>query len=227
MHKRFLHGKVIAAQICAFAVMIFVSSNFSLNDRSITNANAAVAGASTLRVAPKRFTSQIARRVVVTPTLTPTQVPTRVPTLQPTVVPSSTPIPPTSAPASNTLSNLSGLESQTVTLINDERKRKGLGELGADAALTAAARRHAKDMCEKSNFSHTGTDGSNFSIRAQDAGYGGFASGEVIGWNHTSAESIFNGWMGSPPHHDIIMGSGITKIGIGWSGNCVVGVVGS
>jgi hypothetical protein len=56
---------------------------------------------------------------------------------------------------------------------------------------------------------------------------GGFASGEVIGWGHTSADSIFHGWMNSPGHHDIIMGSGIIKIGVGWSGTCVVGVVGS
>ncbi len=225
MHKRFLYGKLIAAHIAAFAVMVFVSSNFLFNESTITNANASV---NPVFVSPIVNRARVTRARLALPTVAPTRTPTSRPTTIPTKAPTSIPtLAPTSAPAASAVSNLSGLESQTVTLINDERKRQGLGELGVDGALTTAARRHAKDMCDHNNFSHTGTDGSNFTTRSKDAGYGGFAVGEVIGWNHTSAESIFNGWMGSPPHKEILMKGDISKIGVGWSGNCVVGVVGN
>lgn len=243
MYRKYLYGKIAVSVACAFSLMLVVSNNFLVYGQDV-NTNANVLGAyftPTRRAAPAAQIVTSMRRVIsptrtptkspsMTPTKSPTKTPTRVPTSTSTSVPTTKPVEPTNPPAANTQTNQpgnSGLESQTISLINAERKKQNLGELGTDGALTTAARRHAADMCNNNHFSHTGTDGSDFTKRAKDAGYGGFANGEVIGWQHTSAESIFNGWMQSPPHHDIILNSSVTKIGVGWSGNCVVGVVGS
>lgn len=245
MNRKYLYAKIAASVACAFSLMLFVSSNFFVYGQD-TKTNSKVLGAfytptrrsittaqtqtvTTLRrvIVP---TSMIVRVLSLTPTKTPTKPPAGGPTSVPSTVPTSKPAEPTNAPVTNVQTSQpgnSGLESQTISLINAERGRQNLGQLGTDGALTTAARRHAADMCNNNHFSHTGTDGSDFTKRAKDAGYGGFANGEVIGWQHTSAESIFNGWMQSPPHHDIILNASITKIGVGWSGNCVVGVVGS
>lgn len=212
---------------CALMLMLVVSPYLSVHGKD-TNANVLGAFYTPTRRATYTAKTSTTVRTGVYPTATPSRVPTvvslRPPTTAPTVAPT---IVPTNKPQEVVQTGNSSLESQTISLINAERQKQNLGQLGVDGALTTAARRHAADMCNNSNFSHSGTDGSDFTKRAKDAGYSGFASGEVIGWQHTSAESIFNGWMQSPPHHDIILNSGVTKIGVGWSGNCVVGVVGS
>lgn len=227
MNRKYVYVKITASMVCAFMLMLVVSPAVSVHGR---NTNAAVLGA--FYTAPRRaaFTTQAATSVRrgVSPPVTPSRVPTVVSVKIPTKIPTAAPtIAPTNKPQEAVQTGNSSLESQTISLINTERQKQNLGQLGTDGALTTAARRHAADMCNNSHFSHTGTDGSDFTKRAKDAGYSGFASGEVIGWQHTSAESIFNGWMQSPPHHDIILNASITKIGVGWSGNCVVGVVGS
>lgn len=212
---------------CAFMLMLVISPHTLVYGKA-TNPN--VLGAfytPTRRTLPATQIVTSLRRVV-SPTAIPTRVPTLVPTKTPTRTPTNAPTSaPTNKPQEPSQPGNSGLESQTISLINAERQKQNLSQLGTDGALTTAARRHAADMCNNSHFDHTGTDGSTFVTRAKDAGYSGFAYGEVIGWQHTSAESIFNGWMQSPPHHDIILYPSVTKIGVGWSGNCVVGVVGS
>lgn len=245
MYRKYLYGKIAVSVACAFSLMLFVSNNFLVYGQD-TNTNVLGAYYTPIRRVTPTTKIVTSLRRVISPTRIPTKVPsmtptkaptilptggqTRVPTSSTVVVPTTRQTEPTSLPAANTQTNQpgnSGLESQTISLINAERKKQNLSELGTDGALTTAARRHAADMCNNNHFSHTGTDGSDFTKRAKDAGYSGFANGEVIGWQHTSAESIFNGWMQSPPHHDIILNSSVTKIGVGWSGNCVVGVVGS
>ncbi len=243
MNRKYLYAKIAASVACAFSLMLFVSNNFFVYGQD-AKTNSKVLGAfytptrRTLTTAQAQTQTVTTLRRVISPTftlvrvpsLTPTKTPTKPPAGEPTSAPTSKPTEPTNAPATSVQTGQTGnagLESQTISLINSERGRQNLGQLGTDGALTTAARRHAADMCNNNHFSHTGTDGSDFTKRAKDAGYSGFANGEVIGWQHTSVESIFNGWMQSPPHHDIILNSSVTKIGVGWNGNCVVGVVGS
>ena len=49
-----------------------------------------------------------------------------------------------------------------------------------DSAARIAARCHSVDMAENDFFSHTGSDGSNFSQRMRDAGYTGSPRAENI-----------------------------------------------
>lgn len=104
-----------------------------------------------------------------------------------------------------------------VTLIN--QKRGGLPALSVNAQLTEAARRESRDNSKRGSVgdcSHTGTDGSNFTSRAKDAGYSGFAHGETIGCGHQSAQAIVDAWWNSPGHHAILTNGEITMIGVGW-----------
>ncbi len=155
----------------------------------------------------------------------PTTIPTKYipPTTKPTqVISTNTPQPTTPPPAG---SSATALEQQTVDLINAERAKLGLGALTINAQLTTAARRAATDMYDHSHYDHTGTDGSTFLTRIKDAGFTGTPYGEVIGWMHTTAASIVQGWMASPPHHDIIMNPNAHLIGVGWDGNCQAGEI--
>lgn len=227
MNRKYVYVKITASMACALMLMLVVSPYLSVHGKD-TNANVLGAFYTPTRRATYTLKTSTTVRTGVYPTATPSRVPTVVSLRSPTTTPTLAPtVVPTNKPQESVQSGNSGLESQTISLINAERQRQNLGQLSTDGALTNAARRHAADMCDHNNFSHTGTDGSDFSKRAKDAGYSGFAYGEVIGWQHSSAESIFNGWMQSPPHHDIILYSSVNKIGVGWSGNCVVGVVGS
>lgn len=157
-------------------------------------------------------------------TIQPTSVPTNRPTPRPTqFIPTNPPQQPTSPPPSG--ATATALEKETVDLINAERAKLGLGALTINSQLTAAARRHAKDMYAHSNYSHTGTDGSDFVRRIRDAGFTGSPYGEVVGWMHSTAASIVQGWMNSPPHRSIIMYPSAKQIGIGWDGNCQAGEI--
>jgi uncharacterized protein YkwD len=89
--------------------------------------------------------------------------------------------------------------------------------VAANAQLTAAAARHAKDMLVNKVQSHTGSDGSSVVQRIADAGYGSNAKvGEIVFWSTgpggTSAAAVPS-WMNSPPHRAIITDCGLTEAG--------------
>ena len=68
--------------------------------------------------------------------------------------------------------------------INTTRAAQGCGPVAANAQLTAAAARHAKDMLVNKVQSHTGSDGSSVVQRIADAGYGSNAKvGEIVFWS--------------------------------------------
>jgi len=98
-------------------------------------------------------------------------------------------------------------------LINEERIEKGLNPLAWDNRLEAAAQLHSEDMATQGALSHTGSDGSDFRQRAEDQGYG-MASGEVVAFGATSANSVLALWLDSPPHTDMILGEH-KHVGIG------------
>jgi uncharacterized protein YkwD len=105
-------------------------------------------------------------------------------------------------------------ELRVVELINQERAARGLGPLALDVRLGAAALRHSEDMADGCFLSHGGSDGSNPGSRVRDAGYSDYA-GEVAGAGQRTPEVIVDGWMNSPGHYAIIMGSGSRHIGVG------------
>lgn len=220
MRKQWLfYLKLLGTQSSAvfFALFVVYGGTYAIASRAQTIAHNSLEN--TQSVLPSSTITPTAPNaadtIISLPTITP------IPTIKPTTIPTQVVEKPTSAPPPVALSsagaNLSAIEQEMVTLIN--QKRGSLPALVVNAQLVEAARRESRDNASKGNVndcSHTGSDGSNFATRAKDVGYTGFASGETIGCGHQSAQAIVDGWWNSPGHHDILTNGQITTIGVGW-----------
>jgi uncharacterized protein YkwD len=113
-------------------------------------------------------------------------------------------------------SQLTPQEQQTIDNINQRRVALGLVALRADPALSRAARRHSYDIGPLGLCQHDGTDGTSPWDRASQAGYTGFAMGEVVGCGYATAVSVVDGWWASPAHHAILVDANARDIGCGW-----------
>ncbi len=88
------------------------------------------------------------------------------------------------------------------------------GELAWNDRLEQAALRHSVDLATHDIFSHTGSDGSSASQRADDAGYQWRRVGENIAAGRNTAEGSINAWLESPGHCQNIMQPGYTEMGL-------------
>ena len=117
-------------------------------------------------------------------------------------------------------------EQQVITLVNQHRAAgatcggtayPAVGPLSMDTALRTAARDHSADMGINDYFSHTSQDGTTFSQRITNAGYGGGSPlGENIAAGHSSPAAVVSGWMASSGHCVNIMRAGYGEIGVGY-----------
>jgi uncharacterized protein YkwD len=115
--------------------------------------------------------------------------------------------------------NLSSDENEIYNLINDERRKKGLGELGWDNNLAQMARSYSKKMAKESFFSHYDSDGNTVVDRVQDSNIRGWRKiGENLffceGYNDFDLLAV-RGWMNSPEHRQNILDRQFTTTGIG------------
>jgi uncharacterized protein YkwD len=125
--------------------------------------------------------------------------------------PTNTPIPPGCSPGQN-----SSLESQVLSLINQERANAGLSALSSQSQLTNAARGHSEDMGCNGFFSHTSpTTGSPFD-RIVAAGYSYSWAGENIAAGYGTAAQVVSGWMSSTGHRNNILNPSFTQTGVGY-----------
>ena len=109
--------------------------------------------------------------------------------------------------------------SQVVNLVNQQRQKAGLSGLKSDSELTRLAQLKAEDMAAKGYFSHTSpTYGSAFDM-LKKAGYSYRTAGENIAMGQKTAETVMNGWMNSSGHRANILGTGYTKMGVGYAVN--------
>lgn len=69
-------------------------------------------------------------------------------------------------------------------------------------------------MARNNFFSHTGSDGSDFSTRAARAGYK-HAMSENIAKGHRTPAEVVKGWMGSTPHRKAILDCAAKAVGVG------------
>ncbi|MDQ5825761.1 MAG: S-layer homology domain-containing protein [Chloroflexota bacterium] len=125
----------------------------------------------------------------------------------------TTPPPPPPPPAGF---QLTPQEQEMVNLINQRRAAMSLPTLRVNEQLTMASRRHSADIGPKRLCQHDGTDGSSPWSRATDAGYTGFASGEVVACNFTTPLGAVDGWWNSPGHYGLLVGAAPNEIGCGW-----------
>jgi len=115
--------------------------------------------------------------------------------------------------------NLSTDEQQIHYLVNNERRKKGLGDLYWDEDLAKLARNYSKKMARESFFSHFDRDGNSVVERAKDS--------DIQGWNKIGENLFFcegydafdalavRGWMNSSEHRRNILDRQFTTTGIG------------
>jgi uncharacterized protein YkwD len=106
------------------------------------------------------------------------------------------------------------VESQVITLVNQQRKAAGCGAVVYNAKLRTAAYNHSLDMATHNFFDHTGSDGSTFVTRVQAAGYSA-PLGENIAWGWRTPADVMNAWMNSAPHKANILNCSARSIGVG------------
>ncbi|MCM3005708.1 CAP domain-containing protein [Priestia koreensis] len=115
-------------------------------------------------------------------------------------------------------------EKQVGDMVNSERSKVGEKPLIIDPVLSAIARIKAQDMALNGYFAHLSpTYGKEDElIKMGNVPY--FSRGmygENIALGYHTAESVMDGWMNSPSHHDNIMDHDYSHIGIGlfeWNG---------
>jgi uncharacterized protein YkwD len=119
---------------------------------------------------------------------------------------------PPAAPAQSAA--VTPVEAEVVRLTNRARARHGCRAIRTDGRLGTAARRHSADMARHNFFDHTGSDGSDFVVRARRAGYR-HAMGENIAQGQRTAAEVVQAWMGSTGHRRIILNCSAKAVGVG------------
>jgi len=112
-------------------------------------------------------------------------------------------------------SDISTIESQVITIVNQERAKRGLQTLKVGATTSYVARLKSQDMVNKHYFSHTSpTYGSPFNMM-EYFGLKFSAAGENIAYGQPTAAAVMNAWMNSAGHRANILNPSYTYIGVG------------
>jgi uncharacterized protein YkwD len=126
------------------------------------------------------------------------------------------------APPAPLPGHVSSTDAETALrcLINNERKSRGLKVLNYNGRLTKSAGNHSISMDNYNYFSHNSRNGTSFVKRIKRTGYmsgtRAWTVGENIGWgSEITPRGIFNTWMNSSNHRDVILKSAYRDIGIG------------
>ncbi len=112
------------------------------------------------------------------------------------------------------LNNLT-FEQQVIELTNQERAKKGLQPLKANAELNYVADKYAESMSNGNFFSHTAPDGSKPWDRLKTIGYEARTVGENIAKGQRTPQQVLYGWMNSSGHRANILNPNFTEIGAG------------
>ena len=107
---------------------------------------------------------------------------------------------------------VSDLEYAMLDRINEYRMEAELEELWMDEYLCAIASCRAYESSLV--WSHTRPDGRSYWTVLADYGYGGGASGELLGYSTGDGAAVADKWMSSDSHRELLMG-GSSTVGIG------------
>jgi uncharacterized protein YkwD len=113
---------------------------------------------------------------------------------------------------------LTAQEKDLLDTINAERAAMGLVPVVLRQTLICAAEAHSMDVGAVGSCSHTGTDGSDPTVRVQRCGGGGW-SGEIIACGQGTPRGAVDAWIGSPGHNAIMFGASKREIGVAMHNN--------
>lgn len=113
-------------------------------------------------------------------------------------------------------------ESAMFSLINEERKKNGVGQLTWRAELVPIARAHAEDMWKRGYFSHYSPEGKGVGDRLTDSGVRFLIAGENLALAPTLS-TAHNGLINSEGHRANILEPRFTQVGIGVIDNGIYG----
>jgi uncharacterized protein YkwD len=129
--------------------------------------------------------------------------------------------PQAASPAADRLVADVRLERQVAARVNLVRRWKGLRPLRSSRGLTAAARRHSRDMGLKGYFEHDSASGAAFWSRIEASypsrGFARWVVGENIAWSspRATAGEVVRQWMDSPPHRANMLSRTWRELGLG------------
>lgn len=106
------------------------------------------------------------------------------------------------------------LESEMLTLVNEERLKEGLNPVKADTALQRVARLHSVDMLARGYFSHVTPEGKNPFDRIRKGEIRFLTAGENLALGQTLS-ICHRGLMNSPGHRANILNLAFGRLGIG------------
>jgi len=106
--------------------------------------------------------------------------------------------------------------------VNEERRKLAIPELTWDSGIVFVARAHAKDMWERSYFSHYSPEGEDVGDRLEKDNIKYTFAGENLALAPTTT-TAHTGLMNSEGHRENILEPKFTKIGIGVIDNGVYG----
>lgn len=108
------------------------------------------------------------------------------------------------------------LEAQVLEAVNSIRQTHGCPALSLSPELSAAARQHSYDMAYNDFYSHSGSDGSDSAVRAEQAGYNWLSVAEIIAVGPDTVDGVVQLWMNSPRHRADILDCEMRETGIGF-----------
>lgn len=114
------------------------------------------------------------------------------------------------------IDHVKNVETQVLTLVNQERYKAGLKPLQMDWELQRVARMKSQDMAQKNYFSHTSpTYGSPFDMM-KSFGIKYRSAGENIASGQRTPQDVMDSWMNSSGHRANILKPDFTHIGVGY-----------
>ena len=109
--------------------------------------------------------------------------------------------------------------NQLLFLINSERRKVGALPLRINSNLTQAALSQSQDMATRNFFSHTGSNGSQLSVRVSATGYNWSAVAENIAAGQSTPSQVFQSWLNSPSHKQNMLNPTYRDVGFGYASN--------
>lgn len=112
------------------------------------------------------------------------------------------------------------LDESLLAAINAVRRSHGLLELALSPALRSAALDHSREMATHGFFAHRSANGSSIEQRItalySTAGFRRWEVGETLFWSSPNASGgeAVRGWLRSPEHRAIILGSAWRDVGV-------------